>query len=69
MALLAIAQVALRELRIGELPGGADQKVVDAVRGGDRIERVTIEGDADGLLAAHADRVAEWNRTLDSAKA
>ena len=47
----------------GEVIDGG-QKVVDAVRGGDRIESVTIEGDADSLLAAQAGRVAEWDKAL-----
>ena len=52
----------------GEVTGADDQKIVDAIRMGEKIDRVTIEGDADKVLAAHADRVAEWNRTLDAAK-
>ena len=40
--------------------------VVDAVQQGDLIKSVRIEGDADAALAAKADRVAEWNRTLDA---
>ena len=39
-------------------------EVVDAVKQGDRIKSVTIEGDADAALAARADRVAEWNKHL-----
>ena len=38
--------------------------VVDAVKQGDVIKSVTIEGDADAVLAAKADRVAEWNKIL-----
>jgi peptidyl-prolyl cis-trans isomerase B (cyclophilin B) len=52
----------------GEVIGGDDQKVVDQVRGSDKINKVTIEGDAASLLQAQAERVAEWNRTLDAAK-
>ena len=52
----------------GEIIGAEDKKVVDAVRMGDKIERVSIEGDVVALLAAKADRIAEWNRTLDAAK-
>jgi peptidyl-prolyl cis-trans isomerase B (cyclophilin B) len=37
---------------------------VDAVRGGDKIDSITIEGDADALLNAQAARVAEWNKAL-----
>jgi peptidyl-prolyl cis-trans isomerase B (cyclophilin B) len=40
------------------------QDVVDAIRQGDGIRTIRIEGDADAVLAAHADRVAEWNRIL-----
>ena len=48
----------------GEVLGSDDQKVVDAVRGGDKIDSITIEGDADALLAAQAARVAEWDKAL-----
>ncbi|RPE77324.1 peptidylprolyl isomerase [Vulcaniibacterium tengchongense] len=41
------------------------QDVVDSVKQGDVIESIRIEGDADAVLAAKADRVAEWNRILD----
>ncbi|MEO8161080.1 MAG: peptidylprolyl isomerase [Arenimonas sp.] len=46
----------------GEILGGDDQKVVDAIRGGDRIESITIEGDADALLASQAARINEWDK-------
>ncbi|WDS35952.1 peptidylprolyl isomerase [Pseudoxanthomonas sp.] len=39
-------------------------EAVDAVKQGDVIETLTIEGDADAVLAAKADRVAEWNKHL-----
>ncbi|GAB3731767.1 peptidylprolyl isomerase [Luteimonas pelagia] len=42
------------------------QEVVDKVEQGDTIRSVTIEGDVDAALAAKADRVADWNRTLDA---
>ena len=48
----------------GEVIGGEDQTVVNAVKGGDRIESISIEGDADALLAAHSARIAEWNKAL-----
>lgn len=50
----------------GEVLGAGDQAVVDAVRGGDKIESLKIEGDASALLAAQADRIAEWNKALDA---
>ena len=49
----------------GEVAGGGDQAVVDAIAQGDSIESVTVEGDTDTLLVAQADRVAEWNARLD----
>ena len=48
----------------GKVVAGMD--AVDAVRQGDTIKSVTIEGDADAALAAKADRVAEWNRILSA---
>ena len=49
----------------GEVAGAEDQAVVDAIAQGDAIESVTTEGDTDALLAAQANRVAEWNARLD----
>lgn len=40
------------------------QDVVDSVRQGDKINAITLEGDTEAVLAAKADRVAEWNRIL-----
>ena len=48
----------------GKVVEGLD--VVDAVRQGDTIKSVRIEGDVDAALAAKADRVAEWNRLLSA---
>ena len=39
-------------------------EVVDAVKQGDAIKSVKIEGVVEGALAAKADRVAEWNKHL-----
>ncbi len=47
----------------GKVLEGMD--IVDSVRQGDIIKSVTIEGDAAAVLAAKADRVADWNKTLD----
>ena len=46
----------------GKVISGLD--AVDAVKGGDEITSVKIEGDTDAVLAAKADRVAEWNKIL-----
>ena len=48
----------------GKVTEGLD--VVDAVKQGDLITKVTFEGDADAVLAAKAERVAEWNRFLSA---
>lgn len=48
----------------GEVKSAADQDVVNAIRQGDKILSITIEGDTDKLLKAQAERVAEWNRHL-----
>ena len=48
----------------GKVVDGMD--AVDAVRQGDKIKSVKLEGDVDAVLAAKADRVADWNKTLDA---
>ena len=48
----------------GAVQGDADQAVVDAIEGGDSIVSITIEGDAQALLDAQSERVAEWNAQL-----
>ncbi len=50
----------------GEVVDGTDQDVVDAIAQGDTIEKVTLEGDTDAVLAAQSARVAEWNEILDA---
>ena len=50
----------------GEVLGDDDQKVVNAIRQGDTIEKLRVEGDVEALLDAHDDRVAEWSRHLDA---
>lgn len=46
----------------GKVVEGLD--AVDKVEQGDHVRSVRIEGDTDAVLAAKADRVAEWNRIL-----
>ena len=41
------------------------QEVVDAIRQGDAIESIRIEGDTAALESRMQDRIAEWNRVLD----
>jgi peptidyl-prolyl cis-trans isomerase B (cyclophilin B) len=53
-----------RHTVFGKVVEGLD--VVDAVAQGDKINSVKIEGDAAAVLAAKAERVAEWNRYLSA---
>jgi peptidyl-prolyl cis-trans isomerase B (cyclophilin B) len=46
----------------GKVLEGLD--VVDSIKQGDLIKSLKIEGDAASVLAAKADRVAEWNKIL-----
>ena len=46
----------------GKVLEGLD--VVDGIRQGDKIKSLKIEGDTAAVLAAKADRVADWNRIL-----
>ena len=48
----------------GEVKSAEDQNVVNKIRQGDKIVSITISGDADALLQAHSDRVAEWNTAI-----
>ncbi|MGE7137115.1 peptidylprolyl isomerase [Luteibacter sp. NPDC031894] len=50
----------------GEIVGPEDQKVVDATRQDDTIEKVEVSGDVDALLEKQAAKVKEWNATLDA---
>jgi peptidyl-prolyl cis-trans isomerase B (cyclophilin B) len=50
----------------GEVVSPEDQDMVNAIRQGDTIEKITIEGDSAPLLAAQGDRVAQWNELLDA---
>ena len=45
----------------GEVNSDADQQVVDAIEQGDTIVSITVSGDTDELLEAHAEQVAAWN--------
>ena len=49
----------------GKVSGPDDQKVVDSIAQNDVMKTVTIEGDSGAVLSARADRVEEWNKTLD----
>ncbi|MCP4571317.1 MAG: peptidylprolyl isomerase [bacterium] len=49
----------------GRVCAAEDQDVINAIESGDSIESVSIEGELE-VLAAVADRVATWNKTLDA---
>lgn len=49
----------------GQVNSAEDQAVVDAIEQGDKIVSITVTGDVDDLLSAHAGRVDEWNAALD----
>lgn len=49
----------------GEVVSDADQDVVNAIVQGDTIEKVVVSG-VDEVLAAHADRIAQWNLSLQA---
>ena len=51
----------------GKVVGADDQQVVDAIKGSDTIERLTIEGDTVPLMTKMAGRIADWNKVLDAA--
>ena len=46
----------------GAVDSDADQQIVDAIEQGDSIVSVTLSGDTDAVLAAHADRITEWDK-------
>ncbi len=46
---------------------GDGQAVVNAIRQGDQIVKISVEGDVDAALDAVAERVQQWNTVLDRA--
>ena len=49
----------------GRVKGDEDQAVVNSIAQGDKINRVTIEGDTASLKEKIQSRITDWNRTLD----
>ena len=49
----------------GAVSGDGDMDTVNAIRQGDRIVSISIEGDVDSLFASIPDRVQEWNRLIE----
>ena len=48
----------------GQVVDEQDQKVVNSIAGGDKIESVTVEGDYSKLAEDHKDQLDAWNETL-----
>lgn len=48
----------------GEVVDATDQKVVNAIRNGDVMESITIEGDTTDLFAATKEYLDKWNKIL-----
>jgi peptidyl-prolyl cis-trans isomerase B (cyclophilin B) len=49
----------------GEVSGQEDMDVVNGIRAKDRIDSITIEGDASDFLASQKSSVDSWNAKLD----
>ncbi|HOO77349.1 MAG TPA: peptidylprolyl isomerase [bacterium] len=52
----------------GRVAGPEDQAVVDAVRKGDRIVSIRIDGDCGELMEKMAPQIENWNRILDAVR-
>ena len=53
-----------RHTVFGQVVGPQDQDVVNAIVQGDKITKVTIQGDASALLDAQKGRIEDWNKSL-----
>jgi peptidyl-prolyl cis-trans isomerase B (cyclophilin B) len=51
----------------GQVVGPADQAIVDAVRAGEKIGSIRIEGDYAPLMEQMRARLTRWNEVLDQA--
>ncbi len=49
----------------GAVVGAEDQKVVDSIRKGDIIEKLTIEGDTSELMKKAEEKLIKWNGVID----
>ncbi len=49
----------------GKVVGAADQAIVDAIRQGEKIAAITIEGDTAPVLARAKAHIDKWNAVLD----
>ncbi len=49
----------------GEVVGADDQSVVNAIAQGDLVSSISIVGDVDELMSTMADRITQWDESLD----
>jgi len=49
----------------GEAKSGEDIKIVNIIKQGDKINKITIEGPVQELLDQQKEQIAQWNSTLD----
>lgn len=52
----------------GAVVGPEDQKVVDSIVGGDKINSISIEGDYSALAEQYKDQIEKWDAALSSVR-
>lgn len=52
----------------GAVVSDEDQKVVNAIAKGDKIEKMVVTGDTGPLFEKMKDRIAEWNKIIEAKK-
>ncbi len=57
-----------RHAIFGQVVGDEDQKVVNSIVVGDKINSITIQGDYADLAEQHKDLLEKWNKALPPAK-
>ncbi len=50
----------------GQVDSSEDQQIVDAIEQGDSIVSITVSGDTQELLQAHAETIEVWNENLNN---
>lgn len=50
---------------LGAVEDDDDQKIVNSIKGGDKIETVVIHDDTSSLLESLRERIDQWNEILD----
>ncbi len=52
----------------GQVAGEADQKVVNKIEQGDKINQITVESDYTALAETYKEQLDSWNKILDAAR-